>query len=705
MKLFTSFLSRLYTYATVCIVIGSPLFFIPRTVFSPETTYFITIMILVALAATAYVILALINKSWHPISKIEFISYTAFCCAILVSSLFSRGTYRAFFGDTLSTMSGLSLISLPVIIYLVSSLPDTVRRKLKYIVLAILGVSAFIFITSFMFTGKMTELGNQLLSGFSNAVSTSVYLSIFAIVCFFFVKKAFIPVKHKVIIAVAAVVFLVWAVSFSFQDNVRPNFSSTVAVGGRSMLHEGPFGIGAGNFSRAWQLYRPQNVIASPYFGYDFNQGADTMTTLFVTIGIVGLVSFLMLILSSLYISYKAYRRMNPGTDHFILGLITLILLYFTLVSWEAPLTYSMLVMWMVLSGFAVARARSNENQIGGKKLSMLMIPVAVLLLINAYIVTQKAQAFALYRKAADVSSNEEAMSMNARAMTIYPYDGFYRTQVEYAIQSNRALVAVQGLSREDFQNKYLANTQVAIDASREAIKINPDNYQNYVSLGRAYELAIPFSKESEYANARKAYEEAVKLYPGNPYLYVMLARLEASAGTKEGVRADLTEALKRKQNFADALYLMSQLEASDKKIDEALAYAIEALRNAPNDPLTYIQAGLLFYGKGDYGNAYTALATALVKDPNNMDVAYFLAVALRDGGRLSEAKVVAGDLVKKDPNNTLFVDLNKSLDAITSTSTIKSIYTSSSTRATSSSTIEAAIAQSAKVIKSVIKK
>ncbi len=703
MKLFTSLLSRLYTYATVCIVIGSPLFFVPHTVFAPETTYFITLMILVAIAISAYVILALINKSWHLISKFEFLSYTAFCCAVLLSSIFSRGAYKAFFGESLSTMSGISLISLPVIMYLVSSLSDTIRRKLKYVVLAILGVSSFIFITGFMFTGKLSEIANQLLSGFSNAVSTSVYLSIFAIVCFFFAKKAFIPVKHKVVIVVAAVVFLVWAVSFSFQDNIRPNFSSTVAVGGSVMLNEGPFGIGSGNFSRAWQLYRPQNVIASPYFGYDFNQGADTMTTLFVTIGIVGLLSFLMLVLSSLYVSYNAYRRMHVGTDHFILGLMTIVLLYFTLVAWEAPLTYSMLVMWMVLSGFGVAKAQSSENQVSKKKLAMLMIPVAVLLLINACILVQKAQAFALYRKASEVSSNEQAMTMNAKAMSIYPYDGFYRTQVEYAVQSNRALVAMPSLSKEDLKNKYLENTKIAIDSAREAVKINPDNYQNYVSLGRAYELAIPFSKNSEYGNARQAYEAAVKLYPGNPYLYVMLARLEASAGTKEGVRADLTEALKKKQNFADALYLMSQLEASDQKIDEALAYAIEAIKNAPNDPLVYVQAGLLFYGKEDYGNAYTTLATAWSKDPGNIDVAYFLAVALRDGGRLNDSRVISNDLIKRDPNNSLFIDLSKSLDELTSTSTIKSLYTSTSTPSTSA--IKAAITKSSNIIKSVIKK
>jgi tetratricopeptide (TPR) repeat protein len=141
-----------------------------------------------------------------------------------------------------------------------------------------------------------------------------------------------------------------------------------------------------------------------------------------------------------------------------------------------------------------------------------------------------------------------------------------------------------------------------------------------------------------------------------------MLARLEASAGTKEGVRVQLTEAIKKKNNFADALYLMSQLEASESKIDEAIAYAVEAVKASPNDPLVYIQAGLLFYGKKDYQNAVYALKLALEKDQNNANVAYFLALALRDGGRPDIAKQIGDELLRRNPGNT---DLQAFLDSL----------------------------------------
>ena len=114
----------------------------------------------------------------------------------------------------------------------------------------------------------------------------------------------------------------------------------------------------------------------------------------------------------------------------------------------------------------------------------------------------------------------------------------------------------------------------------------------------------------------------------------------------------------------------MSQLEASDQKIDEALSYALEAVKNAPEDPLVYTQAGLLYYGKKDYQNAVTALNTALEKDPNNANVAYFLALSLRDGGRPDLAKTIADELLKRNPDNADIKALIQSLSEAPAQST-----------------------------------
>lgn len=667
MKFLASFFTKLYQYATVFVIIGSPLFFIPGTGFQPEATYYITMMAVVAVALLSYVLSALLTKSWHSVSKLEFISYFAFAGAVLLSVLFARDQRVALFGEALDPMSSVSLLALPVIVYLVRTLPDNLRRRVKYALAIVLGVSAFILMVSLMLSGKLISVLQQVFSGFSSATSFAVYLGIFVLGCFFFVKKARLENKYKAAVIISGIVFLAWIVSIASNDSVRPNFASSFTVGKSVLLSDGIFGIGAGDYDRAWQLHRPESVISSPYFGYEFNAGYSTVTTLFTTIGIVGLLGFLMLTFVALYSTWRSYRQMEHGEDKTVTGFLALILVYLSVAAWVVPLSYALLVVWMVIAGLGLAKARLSEYH-PSKKLAFLMVPLAVLLLLNVGVVAEKTRALISFSRAQTVLSasgpTDEVGTLIAKASSIYPYDGFSRAYIEYVIAAERVLVSTATDDQEALKTKYLEKAQTAVNAGLEAVKLNNSNYQNYVSLGRAYELAIPFDKEGGYTNAKKSYEEAIKLYPNNPYLYVMLARLEASAGSKEGVRLQLTEALKKKQNYADALYLMSQLEASDQKIDEALTYAVEAVKNAPNDPLVYIQAGLLFYGKKDYQNAVTALNTALEKDPNNANIAYFLALALRDGGRVDLAQGIAAELLKRNPENA---DVKALVNSLTS--------------------------------------
>ncbi len=661
MKLATKLLTRIYQYTTILIVLAAPLFFIPKTGFSGDATYHIAMMILVAIALGSYVGSALITRTWHTVSKLEFISYFAFSAAVLLSVAFSASPKVLLFGDGLNQFSGVALLSLPAVMYLVRSLPEQLRHKLKVLILGILSLSALVFVFALMFGGVLLEFARTMFGGFTSSVSFAAYIGLFAVATFFYVRKATLKKRYKIFILITGLLFVAWAVTLSTQNSVRPNLKSTLLVGKSVLLEDGVFGIGPGNFSRAWQLHRPQDVINSQFFGYEFLQGADTVTTLFVTIGIFGVLTFFLLILSALYSTFVSYRQNKEGREHIILGLLLVALLYFAGVSLLVPLSFSMLVMWMVISGLGIARARLTEFH-PNKKLAYLLVPLAVLLIINAFITINKARAFATYNKAQTASSIVEAEMLTKKALDTYTFDGFQRVLVEYAITSNRNLVSTESADQDALKNEYLLKAQEAVDAALAAVKVNPTNYQNFVSLGRAYELAVPFDKEGGFDNAKNAYSEAIKLYPGNPYLYLMQARLETSAGTRDGAKEWLTEALKKKQNFADALYLMSQLAAGESKIEEAINYAVEAVRSAPNDPLAYTQAGLLFYAKRDYQNAVLALRGALERDPNNENVAYFLALSLRDGGSGELALPLAEELLRRNPNNQDIKNLINSL-------------------------------------------
>ncbi len=639
---------------TAFVVIGSPLFFIPTAQFSPEVTYYVVMIIAITIALCAYVIQALLTKSWHTISRFELIAYSGLVVSVLLSVAFARDAKAALFGYSVNPFVAASLIALPVVMYLVRTLPEQLRAKLKAILVAVLGAVTLLFISALIVQGGFANVVTKLFSGFASPLSFATYIGLFVLAIVVYVQKADIHIKHKAPVAFTGLIIAGVIISLGLQGDIRPSVGSSVHVAKEVLLNDGIFGIGAGEFSRAWQLYRPDVIIQSAAFGVDFSQGSGTVTTFLSTIGIVGTIFFLFLTLGSLFFSFIVYRTSHDKKEHFVRGVLALALLYFAIGAWVIPFSFAMLVVWMVIAGFGAAKMSLNEYH-PSKKAAYVFIPIAALLVAHSYFTIQKMRAVSVYGQAQKLLTTsgptDEAEKLFVQAGLIFPFDGFYRAQVEYAIARERDILS-STTNQEEVKEKYLEKAQFAVDAGLRAVKINPYNYQNYVSLGRAYELALPFDKEGGYDRAKKSYEEAIKLYPNNPYLYVTVARLEASAGTKEAVRTKLGEALKKKQNFTDALYLMSQLEASEEKIDEALTYAIEAVKSAPQDPTVYVQAGLLFYGKKDYQNAVTALQEALRLEPANGNTAYFLALSLRDGGRSDLAQEIGEELLKRNPGN-----------------------------------------------------
>jgi tetratricopeptide (TPR) repeat protein len=178
-------------------------------------------------------------------------------------------------------------------------------------------------------------------------------------------------------------------------------------------------------------------------------------------------------------------------------------------VSLLVPLSYAMLVMWMVVSGLGLAKARLTEFH-PSKKLAYLLVPLAIVFCVNAIVTINKARAFSLYAKAQTSANVDDATKLVEKAYDIYAHDAFKRVLVEYAITSNRNLVATQNKNEEEMKAVYLATAQKAVDHALKAVAINPNNYQNYVSLGRAYELAVPFDKEGAFASAKGAYGKAI---------------------------------------------------------------------------------------------------------------------------------------------------------------------------------------------------
>ena len=665
----------IYKYLTAFVIVASPLFFIPGTPFTPEATYYLVIITAITLALISYVLSSIFSGSWHKVTRFEIGAYALLAIAFLLSALLARDPKAILFGNDVNSFSAVSLLSLPAIVYLVRSLPDAFRKNLKHILVTVLGVAALLFLSVFIYSGTFTTYLSQVFGGLTSTLSLAVYVSLFAIISLAFAIKSQMKSHYKAAIFIAAATIITLVMGIVAQSgDIRPNLKSSFVVAKETLLHHGVFGIGSGDFTRAWQLYRPQTVVESPFFDLEFFQGSGTIPTFFTTIGIFGALVFIAFILGALYLTYLSYRKEENETEKRITGLLLVAQTYLIVMAFVVPVSYSIMILWMVIIGLGLGKATITEFH-PSKAMFYVMAPVAILLSVHMFLTADKTSALLTYADLTKMSNagTKEVEAKIDEAIAKHPLDLFYRAKLENAINEARNVAAsTTEANQAEMRTAYEAAAEKAVSAGLAAVKVNLYNYQNYVSLGRAYELSLPFDKEGAFDRAKKSYEEAIKLYPENPYLYIIMARLEAAGGTAQGIRTHLTEALKMKQNFADALYLMSQLSASEEKIDEAINYAVSAIQSAPNDPAVYVQAGLLFYGQKNYQDAVTALQRALELDPNNGNIAYFLAVSLKEGGRSDLAKEIGLELKKSNPDDVNLDAFLKSLEPAPATSSKK---------------------------------
>jgi tetratricopeptide (TPR) repeat protein len=102
--------------------------------------------------------------------------------------------------------------------------------------------------------------------------------------------------------------------------------------------------------------------------------------------------------------------------------------------------------------------------------------------------------------------------------------------------------------------------------------------------------------------------------------------------------RERIKKALELKPNFSEALFLSSQIDIKEGKIDDAINTTRAIISLEPNNPTRYYQLGVLFAAKKETDNAVLAYEAAIARDPNFANARYMLALALLDAKRLDEA-------------------------------------------------------------------
>lgn len=475
---------------------------------------------------------------------------------------------------------------------------------------------------------------------------------------------------------------------------LSPSPAATLRIAAKSLAARPAFGLGPGNFRAAYNRFRDAALNLTPFWAVRFNHGFSFLSTLPVTLGAVGFLAFLGLVVvavggvaRSLWLGPAA----DPVPAAFAGGAIGVMVLWFT---YAANFTVNFLF-FAFLGLFAAAAAELKpaagpaswwrltrrtilvESPALNFILSLVAVLGVVLALVGLSSLASQYAAEVHFRRAQEAlgryGNTDTAKVFLGRAIGLNSVEpGYYLGRAQAALVAVERLIAQAAASpSEDLSGQFRQEFSAGVNAANRASALAGDDPQPWFALGSLYEAVLPFLPGAERA-ALDAYGRAAALDPPNPALAlaqgrVALAeadtlalaisqtasgeersRLEASrAEAMVKAREFLTRARELKADFADAHFLLAQLAIRENKLPEAVSRTEDAARLAPADIGVHFQLGVLYYRSGDLSRAKAALERALLLNENYSNARYFLGLVYdrkgdRDGALSQFQKIAA---------------------------------------------------------------
>jgi tetratricopeptide (TPR) repeat protein len=449
---------------------------------------------------------------------------------------------------------------------------------------------------------------------------------------------------------------------------VRPSIQSTYKVALDSIKHEPVVGIGPNRFINQWLKSKPDDVNTSLFWGTDFNYGFGLIPTFLITTGPLGFIAWILFLGYFIYLGFKAIfvRRQDPLRDY-ITSTSFIIAMYFWIFSIIYVPSSVLLVLTFFFTGLFFA-SLLGTNTIEVKTFDFVKDPkmsfisvllfVALLLggLISAYGISRRFISAYYFNKglvAANVKGDIKESEANLiRAVQFSEDDQYYRTISELNLIQINILLQQKNVSQEVVQNQFRSYLGAAQSAAQAARDYDKTNYENWLALGRVAESVVPFNLEGAYETALAAYKEAQKLNPKNPALYLILSRLEVAHKDITKAKEYITEALKLKSNYTDAIFFLSQIQVNQGDLKSAIQSVEAASLITPSDPGVYFQLGLLRYNDKNYTGAASAFEQAIVLAKDYANAKYFLGLSYSKLNRNADAIKLFEELKATNSDN-----------------------------------------------------
>ena len=436
--------------------------------------------------------------------------------------------------------------------------------------------------------------------------------------------------------------------------SVTPSWQSTFSIA-RGVYAAAPvFGSGPGTFGIDWLKYRDASLNATAFWNVGFTSGIGFIPTSFVTTGAVGIAAWVVFL--TLFIGcglWTLVRRAPQDPFMRFVAILSFIsaLYLFALAAFSSPGAFALALAFVFAGVFGSSvRFATGSRQWGvifsrSPRLGFVIVFVLTLLLLAsvavAYTLTGRAIALTNLSNAnaafsaGDLGAAERAVG---RSITLAPSPTAYELKAGVALARLGEIAASSTMPAADARAAFQSVLSSGINAALTATSLAPSDYQAWAVLGNLYARAVPLGVSGAYENAKAAYDKAKALDPTDPQILYVIAQLDIANKDIKAAESDLGAAIELKQDYTDAIILLSELEVQDGNVKDALNAALAAAYFTPNDPSILFRVGVLYAATGDLAAAAAALSAAVSANPQFANARYFLAAVYAKQGDLQDA-------------------------------------------------------------------
>ena len=483
---------------------------------------------------------------------------------------------------------------------------------------------------------------------------------------------------------------------------ISPSQGATFDIAKQTLMAAKPnsflFGSGPSTFVYDYSRFKSQTINQTVFWGVRFSSGASEILDRLVTCGLLGIISFLGILVVFFWLAFKWLMKppttlpkgavgrgdsagwwQSGGGWIFGLGIFASWLAAMaSLFFYPANLSLSFLF-WIFTASFIVFTESKKKtwelklSSLANIGVSFLFIIILILGIGLFFMEGQRYVGEIRYLQgimAWQAGDNQKAIDYISSAVshTGGSVDNYWRDLSQVYLFRITDELGRKDISQEELKKVIPPLVSNAINSAKQATDVSPKNMANWSVRGFVYRQMINISQGADEW-AINSYEEAKKLEPANPYIFTELGQVYLAKNETERAREQFQKALELKSDYAPARFQLALIYVSENKIAEAIGEMENAKRDSPNDVGVAFQLGVLYYQDKQYDKAKDEFERTVGLNENHSNARYFLGLIYAQEGKKNEAISQFEKIEKLNPDNEevkkILVNLKEGKEAL----------------------------------------